>query len=112
VPIALLGGLFFSSLGLIATALVPTIDSFNVTTFLVIFPMFLFSGTFLPVEVLPGWAAAIALVLPLTHVSSLVRGTCLGETPAHWIASLAYLVALMVAGAALAIPLMRRRLIK
>ena len=112
VPLALLGGLFFSSLGLIATALVPTIDSFNVTTFVVIFQMFLFSGTFFPVDILPAWAAAVALALPLTHVSSLVRGACLGEAPALWGVSLAYLVALAAAGAALAIALMRRRLIK
>ncbi len=112
VPVALLGGLLFSALGLIATALVPTIDSFNVTTFVVIFPMFLFSGTFFPVDILPGWGMAVALALPLTHVSFLVRGACLGEAPALWLGSLAYLVALTLAGTALAIALMRRRLIK
>src|SRR5262245_5496546 len=112
VPLAILGGLLFSALGLIATALVPTIDSFNVTTFVVIFPMFLFSGTFFPVDILPGWAMRIALVLPLTHVSFLVRGACLGEAPALWGWNLAYLAVLAAGSAGLAIALMRRRLIK
>lgn len=112
VPLALLGGLLFSALGLVATALVPTIDSFNVATFLVIFPMFLFSGTFFPVEILPRWATAVATALPLTHVSSLVRGACLGVRPAAWGASLAYLAAFAALGSGLALALMKRRLIK
>jgi lipooligosaccharide transport system permease protein len=112
VPIALLGGLLFAALGLVATALVPTIDAFNVTTFVFIFPMFLFSGTFFPVDILPPWGKAVAMALPLTHVSLLVRGACLGAAPAGWAASVAYLVGMTVVVAAAALVLMRRRLIK
>lgn len=112
VPTALLGGLLFSALGLIATALVPTIDGFNVTTFVIIFPMFLFSGTFFPVEILPDWARLVATGLPLTHVSFLVRGACLGDAPRAWGASVTYLVALTAVASVVAVALMRRRLIK
>jgi lipooligosaccharide transport system permease protein len=112
VPLALLGGLLFSALGLVTTALVPQIDNFNISTFLVIFPMFLFSGTFFPLEILPGWAMKIALILPLTHISSLVRGACLGQEPPYAGASVAYLLVFTAGAFAGALQLMRRRLVK
>ena len=96
VPLAALGGLLFSALGLITTAVSPKIDTFNLPIFVIVFPMFLLSGTFFPVDILPGWAYALALALPLTHVSFLVRGACLGVTPPLSIANLAYLVAVTV----------------
>ena len=112
IPLALLGGLLFSALGLITTAIVPQIDSFNIASFVFIFPMFLFSGTFFPVDILPHWAMKVALALPLTHVSYLIRGACLGARPPHLIGSLAYVVGMTVIAAALAVILMRRRLVK
>jgi lipooligosaccharide transport system permease protein len=112
IPLAALGGLLFSALGLIATALVPRIDSFNLPSFLFIFPMFLFSGTFFPLDVLPRWAKAVALALPLTHIASLQRGACLGRTPPYWALSLAYIMVGSVIAFVLALVLMRRRLVK
>jgi lipooligosaccharide transport system permease protein len=111
-PLALVGGLMFSALGLITTALVPQIDSFNIAIFILIFPMFLFSGTFFPVDILPGWAMRVALVLPLTHVAYLVRGACLGWEPPHLAASLTYVIGMTIVASGLAVLLMRRRLVK
>ena len=111
-PIAILGGLLFAALGLITTALSPSIEVFNVPTFLLIFPMFLFSGTFFPIDVLPPWARAVATALPLTHVSMLVRGACLGSTPPGMWVSVAYLVLALPIAAWLAFRLMKRRLVK
>jgi ABC-type polysaccharide/polyol phosphate export permease len=54
----------------------------------------------------------VAWVLPLTHVSSLIRGACLGDRPPHLAASLAYLAAMTLGATALALLLMRRRLVK
>ncbi len=113
VPVlAVLGGLLFAAIGLVTTALVPQIDSFNLPMFIVIFPMFLFSGTFFPLDILPGWARIIAWFLPLTHLSSLIRGACLGWTPPHAGLSLAFLVAAAFASGAAALILMKRRLVK
>jgi lipooligosaccharide transport system permease protein len=112
VPIALLGGLLFSALGLVTTALVPQIENFNIATFILIFPMFLFSGTFFPLDILPHWARNLAQVLPLTHISSLLRGACLGKEPPAIAASLVYLVAMTAVSFGLAVILMRRRLVK
>jgi lipooligosaccharide transport system permease protein len=112
VPVALLGGLLFAALGLITTALVPQIDQFNLPMFILVFPMFLFSGTFFPIDILPAWAARVAWVLPLTHVSSLIRGACLGRHPPHLAASLVYLILVTLGAASVALLLMRRRLVK
>jgi lipooligosaccharide transport system permease protein len=104
-PVAVVGGLFFSALGLITTALVPRIDSFNVPIFIGIFPMFLFSGTFFPIDVLPGWAMSVAMIMPLTHIAFLVRGAALGQSPPLFVWSVLYLVTGAIA-------LMRQRLVK
>jgi lipooligosaccharide transport system permease protein len=112
IPISIVGGLLFAALGLVTTAVSPSIETFNLPTFLVIFPMFLFSGTFFPLDILPEWAMAIALALPLTHISYLVRAACLGITPPFLALSLAYLLAAFPLAAAVGFILMRRRLVK
>ena len=110
-PYALLAGLLFASLGMCFTALCPTIDAFNLPIFGVVFPMFLFSGTFFPVDRLPDWARALAGALPLTHVSSFVRAVCLGRwNDTLWIPIL-YTAAVGAVLFWLAVVLMRRRLV-
>ncbi len=111
-PIAAVGGLLFASLGMIATALVPTIEVFNVPIFLVIFPMFVFGGTFFPVEYLPPWARWISMALPLTHISSLVRGATLNRLVPSDLAVGAGFAAAAAALAVVAIAAMRKRLVK
>jgi lipooligosaccharide transport system permease protein len=111
-PLAIAGGLLFSALGLITTALSPTIESFNLPIFLLIFPMFLFSGTFFPIDILPLWAKGVALALPLTHISLLVRGAFLGAPPPMAWASVLYLAVVTPIVVAIAFRLMKRRLVK
>jgi lipooligosaccharide transport system permease protein len=111
-PIAIVGGLLFAASGLIATALVPSIDTFNFPIFLFVFPMFMFSGTFFPIEILPHWARIIAWTLPLTHIAYLVRGACFGWFPSWWVWNALYLVVLAPAAGVAALVLMKRRLIK
>lgn len=90
-PIAFLGGLVFASAGMIFTAIVPTIEVFNLPVFLFITPMFLFSGTFFPLQNLPGWAQHLAVWLPLTHLVDLCRAAALGGGGIAW-GSVAYLL--------------------
>ena len=111
IPIAIIGGCLFAALGLITTAISPNIDAFNLPIFIIMFPMFLFSGTFFPVDILPPWAFGAAMVLPLTHISSLIRGVCLGTVPDFWIWSIVYLLSFTTIATSLAIVLMRRRLV-
>ncbi len=111
-PLALVGGLAFGALGMLFTAVVPTIETFNLPVFLFITPMFLFSGTFFPLENLPHWAQLLALSLPLTHLVQAARALSFG----HWDESLLWGVAYLCLFTAVVFPLavsrMHRRLIR
>lgn len=111
-PIAFLGGLAFASAGMICTAIVPTIEVFNLPIFLFITPMFLFGGTFFPLTNLPTWAQIVAQALPLTHLVKLCRSVALGGWHGGLFYSLLYLSLWIALFFPLAIVLMRRRLIK
>jgi len=111
VPLAFLGGLAFGSLAMCFTAVVPQIEVFNFPIFLFITPMFLFSGTFFPLETLPHWAQTLAQVLPLTHLVAIVRALAMGKLQAQLLLSLLYLIIFSALTFVLAILLMRRRLI-
>ena len=112
IPFSFLAGLFFAGLALCFTGVVPQIDVFNFPIFLFIMPMFLFSGTFFPLEVLPRWAQAVAEWLPLTHVTNVMREACLGRLPASLFLDLVYLLAATIPVTILGIRLMRKRLVK
>ena len=112
IPVSVIGGILFSALGLVVTSVTRNISSFNLPMFLVIMPMFMFSGTFFPVSILPRWAHAIAWCLPLTHVSYLVRAAVLGWNRGPLVWSALYITALAAAFSAAALKLMKRRLIQ
>jgi lipooligosaccharide transport system permease protein len=109
--IALLAGLAFASIAMVFTSLVPNIDSFNYPFFLFITPMFLFSGTFFPLSILPTWVQDLALVFPLTHVTILMRALASGTFVLNDLWSLAYLLAFFAIAFYGAVWLMRRRLV-
>jgi lipooligosaccharide transport system permease protein len=110
-PLAFLGGLAFGSVGLLFTGMVKGIEMFNLPVFLFITPMFLFSGTFFPLDNLPLWAQRIAVMLPLTHLVKLVRGLSLGLFPPGLWWSFLYLFLFSAVFFPLAIGTMRRRLV-
>jgi lipooligosaccharide transport system permease protein len=112
IPVAFLGGIAFGALGMYFTGITPTIDMFNLPIFLFVTPMFLFSGTFFPVENLPGWAQAIAVIFPLTHLVTLVRSLSIGSMHANLLWSVCYLIIFSLVLFPLALIKMRKRLIK
>jgi lipooligosaccharide transport system permease protein len=112
IPLAFLGGIAFGALGMYFTGITPTIDMFNLPIFLFVTPMFLFSGTFFPIENLPAWAQTIAVLLPLTHLVNLVRAFGFGALNAYLLWSAAYLVIFAIIFFPLALRKMRKRLIK
>lgn len=68
-----------------------------------IIPMFLFSGTFFPVDQLPSFLRPVAYVTPLWHGVELCRAAALGiPSGLPWIAHVAYLVLWTSIGWALA----------
>ena len=111
-PLALIGGMAFASIGIFFTAIVPNIDMFNLPVFLFITPMFLFSGTFFPLEHLPGWAQDLALLFPLTHLTNLSRSLCFGEFDSSMFWETGYLLLFNLVFFPLALLKMNKRLIK
>ena len=112
IPLAFLGGLAFGAIGMFFTGIIKTIELFNLPVFLFITPMFLFSGTFFPVENLPGWAQILALILPLTHLVKICRALGWGMYDVSLVWNFAYFAVFCLIFFPLAIGKMRRRLLK
>jgi lipooligosaccharide transport system permease protein len=76
--IGFITGAGFAGFGVFMAGIVDRIDNFNYVTSAVITPLFLVSGTFFPIDALPGWARALANVNPLYHCVELVRHAVFG----------------------------------
>lgn len=111
-PLAFLGGVAFGSIGMFFTAIVPNIEMFNLPIFLFVTPMFLFSGTFFPIENLPSWAQRLAMVLPLTHLVKLTRSFSFGMIESGFLWNVSYLAVFCLIFFPLALVKMHGRLIK
>ena len=112
-PAAILTGLAFGMPMAAWTATQHTESSFPVIFRFVITPLFLFSGTFFPIEQLPAAIQPVAWLTPLFHGVALTRALALGHglDPLVLGIHFAALGALVVAGAAVALITFRRRLI-
>jgi lipooligosaccharide transport system permease protein len=112
IPVAVLVGLAFSLPIAAWAAHTETEVSFVAIFRFVILPMFLFSGTFFPIDRLPPPLEAIAYVTPLWHGVTLCRELTLGDVEL-WSAlfHLAYLIAFASAGYVAARMTYRRRLV-
>jgi len=71
------------SLGFLISSLVPTARFAQPIGTLILYPMLITSGLFVPIASLPGWLQPIAHVMPLTPAVSLLRGIWLGDS---WLA--------------------------
>lgn len=71
--VMLVTGFFFASLGMLMTSFARTYDFFTYYYTLLISPMFVFSGTFFPLDPLPTWAKTLAHFLPLTYSVQVAR---------------------------------------
>ncbi|MDN7012351.1 ABC transporter permease [Methanoculleus sp. FWC-SCC3] len=112
IPFAFLAGLLFAGIAMCFTAITPSIDALNYPSFLFITPMFLFSGTFFPLDILPEPIQYFALAaLPLTHVVGFNRAITLATFSPINLLNLAWIAVATVIFFVLAIRLMRRRLV-
>jgi lipooligosaccharide transport system permease protein len=112
-PISYLVGLLFSCIAMCFTAIVPNIDSFSYPNFLFITPMFLLSGTFFPLTVMPEFLQVTAqLFLPLTNAVTLTRALALGNIELSLLLNLTWLLVVTSFFFVLSINLMNKRLIK
>ena len=78
VPAGILTGIAFSAPLMAFTATAKNENRLSSIFRFAIIPMFLFSGTFFPVEQLPGWIQPIAYLTPLWHGVDLVRSIAIG----------------------------------
>jgi lipooligosaccharide transport system permease protein len=111
-PVIALTGLCFSGLGLMVNARAPNYDFFMYYFTLAITPMVLLSGVFYPPDALPGWLAAAAAWLPLTHAIELARPLVLGRLPEAPLLNAAVLLAYAVGGYAIGLRWTRQRLLR
>jgi lipooligosaccharide transport system permease protein len=96
-PEALLVAFAFAAVGMAATTHMRSFQDFDIVL-LAILPMFLFSATFYPLSVYPGWLQAVVRVTPLYQGVALLRGTDLGIFDIAMLGHAAYLAALGLAG--------------
>jgi lipooligosaccharide transport system permease protein len=111
IPVAVMVGLAFSSPIAAWAAHTETEVSFVAIFRFVILPMFLFSGTFFPVENLPTVLEAIAYLTPLWHGVELCRQLTLGEVELSALGHFAYLASCIAIGISLAHYTYRKRLV-
>ena len=96
-PEALLIAFAFSAVGMATTTYLRGWRDFEMVM-LAIVPMFLFSATFYPLSVYPGWLQAIVRLTPLYQGVALLRGTDLGSFDWAMAGHAAYLAVLGLAG--------------
>ncbi len=112
IPFSFLGGLLFASIAMCFTAISPNITTLNYPAFLFVTPMFLFSGTFFPLSLLPVQVQYFAMaVLPLTHVVTIIRSLTFGTPTVYLLFNLAWIVAATILFFVLSVNLMKKRLI-
>jgi lipooligosaccharide transport system permease protein len=111
IPVAVLTAMAFAAPIVAFTATQKTDQPFNMLFRFGITPLFLFSGTFFPIENLPLFLQPLAWVTPLYHGVSLARSLSLGQVdPPADVIHVAVLAAFVIVGLIAARITFRRRL--
>jgi len=100
VPAAVLIGFAFAAVGMTATTFMKSWQDFDLVN-MVTLPLFLFSGTFYPLEVYPEAIQTIARFSPLYHGVELIRACTLGVFDWSIAGHLAFLVGMGAIGVAI-----------
>ena len=110
VPAVVLTGLAFAAPIMAYAATLKNSSTFNVMYRFILTPLFMFSGVFFPIERLPDMLERAAWLTPLFHGVEIVRGLTLDAVPASWLIHVAFLVAFVAVGTAIANWTFRRKL--
>jgi lipooligosaccharide transport system permease protein len=112
-PAAILTGVAFGMCMSAWTATRKTESSFSVIFRFVVTPLFLFSGTFFPIEQLPETVRWIAWLTPLYHGVALTRALAIGQglDPLVMGVHLAVMLGLLLLGTLVAFRTFRKRLV-
>jgi lipooligosaccharide transport system permease protein len=96
-PAALLIGFAFGGVAMAATSFMRTWQDFDLIQ-LVILPMFLFSGTFYPIDAYPDAIRTIVQLTPLYQGVDLLRSLAVGHLDAILLVHVVYLAVMGIAG--------------
>ena len=97
IPAAVLIAFGFASFGMAVTSYMKSYQQLEVVN-VVLLPMFLFSGSFYPLDVFPEWLQTIIRLFPLAHAIDLVRGLTLGNISWALVGHAMYFVVMIVVG--------------
>ena len=112
IPAAILTGLAFAAPIMAFSATQKNDNGFSALFRFGITPLFLFSGTFFPIDRLPELIRPVAYVTPLYHGVELTRGASLGTLDATGaVVHLLVLLSFLVVGTVAALVTFRRRLV-
>ncbi len=75
-----LTSIFFVSLGLAIASKLDSMEGFQVIMSLLVMPVFLVSGSFFPLENVPGWMKTLALIDPLRYCIDGIRAALVGQS--------------------------------
>ena len=106
----IMAGALFGAMGYLFSTTVPYVSFLTLVFTLVATPMFLFSGTFFPLSVLPEWAQVLASILPLKPLVDIARSMTIGQFEVGLIWDFLYVIVLTVVLWAIAVPMLKRRL--
>jgi lipooligosaccharide transport system permease protein len=109
--VGFLTGLMFSTLALLVTSFVKTINHFNFYFTGFISPMFFFSGVVFPISNLPSYVRPIAEIIPLTHSVYLVRAVCIHQYSPRLLLDLLYIIAFTLIIGYFAVRRLKKRLV-
>jgi lipooligosaccharide transport system permease protein len=96
-PGAVLTSAAFAAVGMAGTSYMRSWQDFDFVS-LAILPLFLFSATFYPLTVYPGWLQLVVRATPLYQSVALLRGTDLGMFDWAMLGHVAYLAAMGLIG--------------
>jgi len=96
-PGALLIGFAFAAVGMAATSYMRTWQDFDLIQ-LVVLPMFLFSGTFFPLDTFPPLAQVLIQLTPLYHGVEMLRGFTVGVVGPETLVHVGYLTLIGLLG--------------
>jgi lipooligosaccharide transport system permease protein len=98
-PASLLIGFAFAAVGMAATSFMRTWQDFDLIQ-LVILPMFLFSGTFFPLDAMPEGVRLLVQLTPLYHGVEMLRTLSVGVVGPETLVHVAYLTVMGLLGIA------------
>jgi lipooligosaccharide transport system permease protein len=111
-PAAVLVAASFSSMAVCLTTFARKIQDFDIVVGLLVMPMFLFSGIFVPIERFPDVVQWLMRVTPLYHAVALLRQLTTGTVEVSIVGHLAYLTIAGIVAFLVAMYRLERALIK